>query len=34
MRNFGFSDAAEVFVLLAGFSSIMAYGRVFEREGR
>jgi hypothetical protein len=33
MHNFGFSDAAEVFVLLAGFSSIMAYGRVFEREG-
>src|SRR5262249_44497432 len=33
MRNFGFSDAAEVFVLLAGFASIMAYGRVFEREG-
>src|SRR5262245_12037658 len=33
MHNFGFSDAAEVFVLLAGFASIMAYGRVFEREG-
>jgi hypothetical protein len=33
MHNFGFSDAAEVFVLLAGFSSILAYGRVFEREG-
>jgi hypothetical protein len=33
MHNFGFSDAAEVFVLLAGFSSVMAYGRVFEREG-
>jgi hypothetical protein len=33
MHNFGFSDAAEVFVLLAGFSSIMAYGRIFEREG-
>jgi hypothetical protein len=33
MRNFGFSDAAEVFVLLAGFSSIMAYGKIFEREG-
>ncbi|MGA7327507.1 MAG: OpgC domain-containing protein [Rhodomicrobium sp.] len=33
MRNFGFSDAAEVFVLLAGFSSVMAYGRVFERDG-
>jgi hypothetical protein len=33
MHNFGFSDAAEVFVLLAGFASIMAYARVFEREG-
>ena len=28
LRNFGFSDAAEVFVLLAGFSSMLAYGRI------
>jgi hypothetical protein len=33
LRNFGFSDAAEVFVLLAGMSSMLAYGRVFQREG-
>jgi hypothetical protein len=33
MHNFGFSDAAEVFVLLAGFSSMLAYGRIFERDG-
>jgi hypothetical protein len=33
IRNFGFSDAAEIFVLLAGFSSMMAYGGVFERDG-
>jgi hypothetical protein len=33
LHNFGFSDAAEVFVLLAGFSSMMAYGRAFERGG-
>jgi hypothetical protein len=33
MRNFGFADAAEVFVLLAGFSAMMAYGKVFERDG-
>ncbi len=33
MRNFGFSDAAEVFVLLAGFASMMAYGATFERQG-
>lgn len=31
--NFGFSDAAEVFVLLAGFSATLAYGRVFDRDG-
>lgn len=28
-RNFGFSDAAELFVFLAGFASAYAYGRVF-----
>jgi hypothetical protein len=33
LRNFGFSDAAEVFVLLAGFSSMLAYGRIFQRDG-
>src|SRR5713101_9939203 len=33
LHNFGFSDAAEVFVLLAGFSSMLAYGRIFERDG-
>ncbi|GGF33791.1 membrane protein [Aliidongia dinghuensis] len=32
-RNFGFSDAAELFVVLAGFSSMMAYGSCFERDG-
>ena len=26
LHNFGFCDAAEVFVFLAGFSSMMAYG--------
>lgn len=31
LRNFGFADAAEVFVLLAGFSAVLAYGRTFER---
>ncbi len=31
LRNLGFCDAAEVFVLLAGFASMLAYGRVFER---
>lgn len=33
LRNFGFTDAAEVFVLLAGFSSVLAYDRVFKRDG-
>ncbi|GGD04794.1 OpgC family protein [Aureimonas glaciei] len=28
-RNFGFSDAAELFVFLAGFASAYAYGRPF-----
>lgn len=31
LRNFGFSDAAEVFVLLAGFSAVLAYGKYFDR---
>jgi len=33
LRNFGFSDAAELFVILAGVSSMIAYGRIFERDG-
>ena len=33
LHNFGFSDAAEVFVLLAGYSAMMAYGKSFQRDG-
>ncbi len=33
LHNFGFCDAAEIFVLLAGFSSMMAYGAKFDRHG-
>ena len=33
LRNLGFCDAAEIFVLLAGFASMLAYGRAFERLG-
>lgn len=33
LHNFGFSDAAEVFVLLAGFSATHAYNAVFDRHG-
>jgi len=32
-HNFGFSDAADVFVLLAGVSATLAYGAVIERRG-
>jgi hypothetical protein len=33
LRNFGFSDAAEVLVFLAGMSAMRAYGKAFERDG-
>ena len=33
LRNFGFSDAAELFVFLAGMSSMLAYGKAFKRDG-
>ncbi len=33
LRNFGFSDAAELFVMLAGISAMFAYGKGFERDG-
>ena len=33
LRNVGFSDAAEVFVFLAGYASILAYSKVLQREG-
>ena len=33
LRNFGFADAAELFVLLSGFSSMVAYGGTFDRAG-
>jgi hypothetical protein len=33
IRNLGFADAAEIFVLLAGFASMLAYGGAFAREG-
>lgn len=31
--NFGFSDAADIFVLLAGVSAVLAFGPVIERHG-
>ncbi len=33
LRNFGLSDAAELFVFLAGYGAMLAYGRRYEREG-
>jgi len=33
LRNIGFSDAAEVFVFLAGFAAVLAYGKILQREG-
>ncbi len=33
LHVWGFCDAAEVFVILAGMSSMLAYGRVFEEQG-
>jgi hypothetical protein len=33
LHSFGFCDAAELFVLLSGFSSMIAYGGSFDRDG-
>lgn len=33
VRAYGFSDAAEMFVLIAGYTAVLAYARTFEREG-
>ena len=33
LRNYGFSDATEVFVFISGYTCMMAYGDVMNREG-
>ena len=33
LRNFGFSDAAEIFVFLAGYAAVLAYGKIYWRDG-
>ncbi|WP_018411995.1 OpgC family protein [Methyloversatilis thermotolerans] len=33
LRNFGLSDAAELFVFLAGYGAMLAYGRLYLRDG-
>ncbi len=33
LRNFGFVDAAELFVFVAGYAAALAYGKAFARHG-
>jgi hypothetical protein len=33
IRNYGFSDATEVFVFISGYTAVIAYARMMEREG-
>jgi len=33
VRNFGFSDATEIFVFLAGYAALLAYGKIARRDG-
>ncbi|MGF6282379.1 OpgC family protein [Pseudomonas silensiensis] len=33
LRNVGFSDAAEIFVFLAGYAAVLAYGKILGRDG-
>src|SRR5262245_41149993 len=33
LHNFGFSDAAEIFVFLAGYAAFLGYTRTFEQQG-
>ncbi|MBB3104884.1 OpgC family protein [Azomonas macrocytogenes] len=33
LSNFSFSDAAEIFVLLAGLSATLAYGKIIDQQG-
>lgn len=33
VQNIGFSDAAEIFVFLAGYAAVMAYGKILQRDG-
>jgi hypothetical protein len=32
-KNFGFSDAAEIFILISGYAAALAFGKSFAREG-
>ena len=33
VRNYGFSDATEIFVFISGYTAVIAYGRMLERQG-
>lgn len=33
VRNIGFSDAAEIFVFLAGYAAVLAYSKIAQRDG-
>ena len=33
VRNYGFSDATEIFVFISGYTAVIAYSRMMEREG-
>ena len=33
LRAYGLSDAAETFVLIAGYTAVLAYSRIFEQQG-
>jgi hypothetical protein len=33
VRNYGFSDATEVFVFISGYTAVIAYARMMQREG-
>ena len=33
IRNYGFSDAAEVFVFISGYTAAIVYGRLLVRDG-
>ena len=33
VRNYGFSDATEIFVFISGYTAVIAYARLMEREG-
>lgn len=33
IRNYGFSDATEIFVFISGYTAVIAYSRMMDREG-